>query len=418
MPRGRPPKSVDPDASCAARLGAQIRACRAARGLTLHALSRRIGYTPQHISEAELANCPVSEPFVAALDRALHAGGRLLELYPAVVVERAFERQRRANARRAALPSTQEVDDVRRRAFLGLGLAVVLLGPEAAARAGTDDWERIAHAWSYELATAPDVQALLPGLAADLRRLSARGGPQRAIAQLSSYVAGIAVSGGDHDLARRWWRRARTAARATGDGHLMAYVSGQQAVQCLYGAYTPASALTLADEALAATAAPCAGRMKALGARAQALAMLRRTREAHEGLAALERTFERLPRDVTREKVSSLGWSEQRLHHTKSYCGMFVGGGEEAREQALALYEDVMWRDPAQIRLHRATSMIASGDVREGARHAAAVLAPLSAAQRSDRFIRRLAVGTLAAVPERARSEPAVTELREVLAAA
>ena len=55
----------------------------------------------------------------------------------------------------------------------------MLLGPEAAARASRDDWDRIAHAWSYEIWTAPDRQALLPGLAADLRRLHANGGPQR-----------------------------------------------------------------------------------------------------------------------------------------------------------------------------------------------------------------------------------------------
>jgi hypothetical protein len=268
------------------------------------------------------------------------------------------------------------------------------------------------------MATTPDLQSLLPGLAADLKRLSASGGPQRTIAQLSSYVASIAVSGGDYDLARRWWRRARSAASATGDSHLLAYVGGQQALQGLYGAYTPASVITLADEALAATTAPCAGRMKALGARAQALAMLRRKREAREGLMALERTFERLPRDLTREKISSLGWSEQRLHHTESYCGMFVGGGDEARQHALALYDGVMWRGPAQVSLHRATSMIASGDIREGAQHATAILAPLSDAQRSDRFVRKLALRTLSTVPDKARSEPAVTELREVLAAA
>jgi hypothetical protein len=106
------------------------------------------------------------------------------------------------------------------------------------------------------------------------------------------------------------------------------------------------------------------------------------------------------------------------LHHTKSYCVMFVGGGEEAREQALALYDGVMWRDPAQINLHRATSMIASGDVRGAARHATAVLAPLSDARRSDRLVRQLALRALATVPEKARGEPAVAELRQVLAAA
>jgi transcriptional regulator with XRE-family HTH domain len=75
VPRGRPPKSLVPDASCAAALGAEIRARRVARNLTLHALSRHIGYTPQHISDAELAKSPVSEPFVAAVDRALGAQG-------------------------------------------------------------------------------------------------------------------------------------------------------------------------------------------------------------------------------------------------------------------------------------------------------------------------------------------------------
>lgn len=394
-----------------------MRARRLEQNLTLHALSRRIGYSPQHISDAELAKNPFSGPFVAAVDRALDAGGRLVTLYPAVVIERAVERETRANARRGALRSTEEVDDVKRRAFIGLGLAAVLLGPEAAARASSEDWDRIAHAWSYEVATAPDRQSLLPGLAADLKRLSARGGPQRTIAQLSSYVAAIAVSGGDHPLARRWWTRARSAADRAGDRRLTAYVVGQQALQGLYGAYTPAQVVTLADEALAATSAPCIGRVRALGARAQALAMLRRKRDARDGLTVLERTFERLPPELTREKISSLGLGEQEIHHAKSYCGMFVGGGEQARDDALALYEGV-WRGPAQVSLHRATSMIAAGDVREGAQHATAILAPLSEAQRSDQFVRKLAVGTLSAVPEKARGEQAVAELREVLAGA
>jgi hypothetical protein len=415
--RGRPSKALDPDASSAARLGAEIRARRVEQNLTLQALSRRIGYSPQHISDAELAKNPCSGWFVAAVDRALDAGGQLEALYPAVVIERSVEREKRANARRRALRSTDEVDDVKRRAFIGLGLAAVLLGPEAAARASTEDWDRIAHAWSYEIATAPDRRSLLPGLAADLKRLGARGGPQRTIAQLSSYVAGIAVSGGDHDLARRWWKRAHSAANLAGDNRLTAYVGGRQAVQGLYGAYTPAQVIALADEALAATSAPCTGRMEALGARAQALAMQHRKRDARNALTALERTFERLPREVTREKLSSLGWGEERLHHAESYCGMFVGGGERARDNALALYDGVAWHGPAQVSLHRATSMIAAGDVREGAQHATAILAPLSDAQRSDRFVRRMAVRTLSAVPDKARGEPAVAELREALAA-
>jgi hypothetical protein len=377
--------------------------------LTLAALSRRIGWSPQHISEAELGQTTVSREFVDACDRALDAGGRLLAMYPSVVNEYVLERQRRSARRREALRSCQEVDDVKRRAFIGFGLAVVLLGPEAAARASSDDWDRIGHAWGYEVATAPDRSALLPGLAADLKRLKMAGGPERTIALLSSYVASIAVGSGDIALAKRWWHRARAASVGAADPHLTAYVTGQQALQGLYGAYSPVQVLVLADDALRATSAPCAGRMKALGAKAQALAMLGRERSAGETLLTLERTFERLPRDITREKLSAMGWPEERLHHARSYCGMYGAAptaGKAAREQALRLYADVDWRGRAQIKLHRTAS-------ESDAQGAVATLTKLSEAQRSDRFIRTIAAQVLASCE---RSGADVTELREVLA--
>jgi transcriptional regulator with XRE-family HTH domain len=98
--RGRPPKPLDPDASHAARLGAEIRSRRLARGWTLEGLAELIDFTPQHVSEVELAKASVSKPFIAACDRALEANGSLLELLPAVVYERALERQERGVARR------------------------------------------------------------------------------------------------------------------------------------------------------------------------------------------------------------------------------------------------------------------------------------------------------------------------------
>ncbi len=379
---------------------------RVAQDLTLHALASRIGYTHQHISEVELAHASASEAFVTACDRALDAQGTLLALYPAVRLEQVVERERRETSRRGALRFPEEVNDVKRRAFIGLGLSVVLLGPEAAARATTDDWDRIAHAWSYEISTAPHRNALLPGIAADLKRLHANGGPQRVVAQLSSYVAAIAMSNGDVPLARRWWRRARSAAVASGDSHLVSYVTGRQALQGLYGAYTPQHVVVLADEALGATEAPCTGRATALGAKAQALAVLGRQSAAGDTLATLERTFEKLPRDVTREKLSALGWPEETLHHTRSYCGMFIGGGDAARDEALRLYADADWRGPAQVRLHRAASEADADD-------AVATLAGLSDAQRSDRFVRLIAARALASCESRG---VATAELREALA--
>jgi transcriptional regulator with XRE-family HTH domain len=385
-----------------------------ARGLTLHVLARRIGFTPQHISEVELAKTSPSESFVAACDRALGADGRLLELYPAVRIELLVKRENRSDSRREAIRSAQEVDDVKRRAFLGLGLSVVLLGPEAAARASTDDWDRIAHAWAYEVDTALDRQALLPGLAADLKRLQARRGPQRVVAQLSSYVAAIGMSAGEVALARRWWRRARSASVAAGDAELVAYVTGRQAVQGLYGAYSPRHVVMLADEALSASSAPCSGRTSALAAKAQALAMLGREKAANETLATLERTFERLPRDITREKLSALGWPEERLHHVRSYCGMYgtsPAAGEVARAEAVRLTADADWYSTTQLRLHRAATEADAQD-------AVATLGDLSESQQRDRFVRMIAARALVSCEARDARSAGVADLREVLSAA
>lgn len=101
--RGRTPRRPDPDASHAARLGAEIRALRQARGLTLQELATLIGFSPQHLSGVELATNPMSAPFVAACDDALDAKGALLALFPAVLRERAEQSHDRARARRTGI---------------------------------------------------------------------------------------------------------------------------------------------------------------------------------------------------------------------------------------------------------------------------------------------------------------------------
>jgi transcriptional regulator with XRE-family HTH domain len=403
VPRGRPPKAIDPTASSSARLGAEIRVRRVAHNLTLERLSRRVGCTPQHISEVELANTTVSRAFVEAVDRALEADGRIVDLYPAAAAEQETARRERAHARREGLRSRQEVD-AKRRAFIGLGLSAVLLGPEAAARATSDEWDRIAYAWSYEVATAPDRSALLPGLVADLRRLQARGGPQHVVAQLSSHAAAIAVSVGDPGTARRWWRRARSSASVCGDRHLLAFVTGREAVQGLFGPYSLEQVVKLAERALRATGTPCTGRAKALAAKAQALAMLGWEREAGEVLTSLERTFNRLPRDVTHDKLSSLGWPEETLHHVRSYCAMYgvnPDTGAQARELALRLTAEADWRSRAQLKLYGAD-----------ARDAVATLSDLSEAQRRDSFVRLTAQRALASCQSAGAD---VSDLRDVL---
>lgn len=379
-----------------------------ARNLTLRALANRIGYSPQHISEVELAQASASNAFIAACDRALGADGQLNEMLPAVVLERSLQRDARASVRRSAASVD---DDVRRRAFLGLGVVAVLFGPEAAARALSDaDAEQVTHEWSRALFVAPDRQALLPGLAADLRRLKANGGPQRAVALLSGYVAMIAASGGEASVSHRWWLRAQNAADVSGDVHVAAFIAGQRAVHVLYADRAPARALVLAEHALKLTAAPCAGRMHALSTVVRASAALGRQRAAREALVALERTFERLPHNITREKATVGGWAEDRLHHTHSYAAVFGGlsGGEAARDSALRLYSSAAWRGPAQVRLHQAAAEV-------DPQHAVATLAELSDAQRFDRSIRFAALRTLSACRARGADVAELGEAQRAL---
>lgn len=135
--------------------------------------------------------------------------------------------------------------------------------------------------------------------------------------------------------------------------------------------------------------------------------MLGREKAANESLAILEKTFEKLPHDIAREKLSAAGWPEEGLHHTRSYCAMYTaapGTGEAARDEALRLYAGADWRGPAQIRLHRAASQ---ADVKE----AVATLTTLSEAQRRDTFVRRIAMRVLDSCES--RKVAGTAELRE-----
>lgn len=173
--------------------------------------------------------------------------------------------------------------------------------------------------------------------------------------------------------------------------------------------YSPGRVVALSEQALAITSAPCIGRVHAWGARARALALLGRKRETRDAIRGLEGTYERLPRDITREKLSDLGFPEERLHNIVSFAGAFadVGGGESARDEALRLYSSALWRGPTQVRLHRA---IAERD----AQVALDALVPLSDAQRQDRFVRLMGLKVLDVCD--AKRDGGVATLREVLA--
>jgi transcriptional regulator with XRE-family HTH domain len=140
MMAGRPLKAVDPDASAAAKLGADLRVLRVQRELTLTQLGDKIGFSAQYISGAELARTTVSARFVAACDRVLGADGALVALLPDVVWEKELRRQER-RARRRLAPSPRpvsghgeggdDVDPIDRCGLVDAGVAAAM-GPGTA----------------------------------------------------------------------------------------------------------------------------------------------------------------------------------------------------------------------------------------------------------------------------------------------
>jgi len=82
--RGRPPAPLQPSASAAARLGAELRVHRQANDLTLAGLSARVGYSGQHISQVEHGRTTATEVFLRACEAELGAGGALMRLLPDV----------------------------------------------------------------------------------------------------------------------------------------------------------------------------------------------------------------------------------------------------------------------------------------------------------------------------------------------
>jgi transcriptional regulator with XRE-family HTH domain len=81
-------RQIDPAGSAQARLGAELRALRDARGLSQARLGKLIRFSPDLIRRVEATERFPAREFVEACDRALEADGALLGLWPAADQER------------------------------------------------------------------------------------------------------------------------------------------------------------------------------------------------------------------------------------------------------------------------------------------------------------------------------------------
>jgi transcriptional regulator with XRE-family HTH domain len=228
--RGRPPKPLDPDASSAARLGAELRVHREAKSLTLQALSKRINYSPQHISMVEHGRSTATEPFVRACDGELDADGALMRLLPDVVLEHARIRFARIADWRDADPRSDPEEDGRSVAVVpAAAYEVDLALPEhwdgLLAILGTHDAAHGPHQvldtarWGLRL-IIEHRQAARGGLRAGLMRVEARW---------SIYAAWLCEDTGDRRGRIALLERALHLAREADAPDLLAWARARQA---------------------------------------------------------------------------------------------------------------------------------------------------------------------------------------------
>jgi transcriptional regulator with XRE-family HTH domain len=402
-------------------LGGELRRLLAERGMSLRELARRVPCDPGNLSKIARGLKQPSPELAARFDGVLGSQGLLSALA--------------CQDRPAGQLSPDSEEDVRRRAFLGLGVYGGIealrqrvdgtLDPVTTSRVGVV-WDRATAELASEVGHLPPLQ-VLPGLLADLREAEVRlsGAPgtlrqrlARVCGQLAALTAITLCNLGEPEGARRYWRTAVRAADQSGDHVLQALLLGRRAVFALYGLH-PASALEMAGDAITRARVPCAGTASGHAARAQALAHLGRHREAREALDDLAGMFTLLPDATTSDGVSQWGWSQARLLHVQSDVHSRAGCLREAsaaQDAALALYPAAAYQGPAQVELHRALCLIAAGDPASGARHAIGVLEALPAGHDHDALVRRTAEFTLDAVPRGALRLPDVRQARAMLA--
>jgi hypothetical protein len=223
---------------------------------------------------------------------------------------------------------------------------------------------------------------------------------------------------GDLRASRRWWRSARYAADASTDPQVRVWVRGREVIRALYENQPLHHALALADEAAAITPTPGMGTGSVLIGRAQALAMLGRTRETREAMTRVYQTVDRLPAAITSDTQSMYGWSEYRLRHGESFVYTYLADSaraEAAQDRALTLYPPSMFRGRAQVQLHQAMRLVRTGDLNTGIGHARQAVHDLSDTQRIQAIL-EVARSVVRAVPDTEQHRPDVAELRELSA--
>jgi hypothetical protein len=404
------------------------------RDMTGRGLARRVPCDPALVSRLASGKQRASPRIAGRLDEVLDAGGTLKAAAGRPVMARLVPAW--------WMPDDVGEDDVNRRDML----AAMIAGPLAlqmhleelrrqldgistvpASEHDADEWAQVAAGYARQVSTMPAV-AYLPHLLADAGEITGRvnaasGTVRLSLARSAAQIAALTAIAmsmlGDQRTAARWWRTSARVAAESGDRDLAALIAGRQAVLALYGPGGNADALTRSDLALAAAGGRAvAGAASAHAARAQAYCRMGRHQDALASLDDLRRIWDRLPSEDVAAADSEWGQPERRVRHTESWVLTLAGATRAAfaaQDAALALYP-VRGRGRTQVEMHRAETLIRSGDIDGGARHCTQVLASLAPAWRGDTLITSSARAALSAVPAAMGQRQPVREAREMLA--
>jgi transcriptional regulator with XRE-family HTH domain len=401
---------------------------------TFEAVARAAGISTSYAHKLENGQAIPSRKVAEALDTATHANGEIIAARETLIANRAIRPS-------IAAPSPVRTVDVKgdcdeygedateRRRLLQLAASAAMgpildgetvrrrLNHAMGAQRGLAEWNDVHENHLHALRNRPAAQ-VARDLAIDLEALSqhmdaARSDEIAELTRVTALLASIQANAmtrlGDHGAALRWWETARWAADASRDLGLQLLVRAEEAGHGLYGQRSPRVVLRLLEEARG-----LAGKrpgLKFVSSEAKALSMLGRHDMAMAALRMLE--------DLAQKGASGddLGfWKPDQVYFTQSWVYAAAGmedDAAQAREAVLSQAGDYVYQ--ANVELHGAWAAIAKGGVDHGSRLALETMASVPERFRSTHVVETARM-VLQAVPVEQRERPAVGELRQLLA--
>ncbi|WP_367139013.1 MULTISPECIES: helix-turn-helix transcriptional regulator [Streptomyces] len=386
-------------------------ALRRFRGdLSQRAVARLAAVGKGHVGDLESGRRRPSLAVATALDRALGAGGNLIDLVTppagASTVERAAALHKSLDERLAAGPMSE---------------------------AGIADWEYTVNRYGRATRYRPE-EELLPELIDDFtvlqHHLSHRHSPdvRRRLSVVAARFCGLmalTLLKAGEPTARHWWRTGRRFAAAAADQidssntdgrATLSWIYAQESYQLYYGGDLHGAVdLAIRSRQLAGSL-PCVGPALAASLQARAHAALHQPDETAAALAEAQAALDRL--DPAERAASACGYSESQLRFHAGNAWTHLGATDRARaehERALELYPLTEYTDRVLVQLDQAACLATGGDTAAAAAHAVTALTSMPAEHRSALILYRAKELAATVPPERQKLQE-VRELHEMLA--